>query len=284
MIERERSAFKVLEQEYMNAFGSYIRKFNEILNKIINEYAGHTLFSEFKECLMGGKRLRPLLLMLSYESCGGKGEPVMPAAVAIEILHTVSLIHDDIIDEELERRGMKPLYISAGLKSAILSADYAFSMILDLSSKYERPEVAKILSKAAAEMSAGELKEMEVLRRRKPIGLEEYLEIISLKTASLFRAAAHLGAVISSNGQAYTEELKTFGYHLGMAYQLRDDIRDLGRKGELTSLLNIGDKARILIQEMKKYINLAMEKLDTIPLSPPVLLLKKLAIDFMVSV
>ncbi len=269
----------VYEKEYMKTYERYITAFEEALNKVIENYKDHELFVDFKNCIRGGKRLRPILLLMSNEVCGGGKEDIMPAAVAIELLHTVSLIHDDIIDEELNRRGRAPLYISSGLKSAILSADYAFSIILDLSSRYRDSEVARILAKAASEMSSGELKELKIIEKRKAISLKEYLEIISLKTASLFKAATYLGALLSRNAEKYAKELEAFGYNLGMAYQIRDDLKDLDKEKELTSLLNVDNKAKVLIDEMKKYIRQALEKLDKIPQCPTILLLKKLVTD-----
>lgn len=273
---------KATEREYLSVFDHYIRAFEEGLSRIMREYREHELFPQFMESMRGGKRLRPVLLMLSQEACGGGEEDAIPAAVAIEILHTVSLIHDDIIDEEVERRGRLPMYISAGLKSAILSADYAFSIILDLSSRYKTREVTRILSRAASEMSVGELKEMRAMREGKKLNLKEYLNIISLKTASLFKAATHIGALLSKGTLA--EEFASFGYNLGMAYQLRDDLRDLGKKGELTSLLDVSDKARVLMEEMRKYIERALEKLEKVSWNPSTSLLKKLVVDFMGSI
>ncbi len=275
---------KAIEREYLAVFDRYIRAFEEGLSRIMKEYREHELFPQFMESMRGGKRLRPVLLMLSQEACGGGDEDVIPAAVAVELLHTVSLIHDDIIDEEIERRGRLPMYISAGLKSAVLSADYAFSIILDLSSRYKSREVTKVLSKAASEMSVGELKEMKALREGRKLSLEEYLNIISLKTASLFKAAAQLGALLSKGALTLAEEFASFGYNLGMAYQLRDDLRDLGKKGELTSLLDVSDKAKVLMEEMRKYIAMALEKLEKVSWNPSTILLRKLLVDFMASI
>ncbi len=275
---------EAVEREYLSIFDRYIRAFERGLDKIMKEYREHELFPQFMESMRGGKRLRPVLLMLTQEACGGGDEDVIPAAVAIEILHTVSLIHDDIIDEEKVRRGRLPMYISAGLKSAVLSADYAFSIILDLSSRYRNKEVTRVLSKAASEMSVGELKEMKALKEGRKLSLDEYLNIISLKTASLFKAATQLGALLSKGASGLVEEFESFGYNLGMAYQLRDDLRDLDKKRELTSLLDVGDKAMVLMEEMRKYVERALEKLEKVSWSVSANLLKKLAVDFLISI
>lgn len=272
-----------IEHEYFIIFSRYIRAFEEGLNKIMERYKGHELFPQLMESMKGGKRLRPVLLMLSQEVCGG-GEDAIPAAVAVELLHTVSIIHDDIIDEEVERRGRPPMYISAGLKSAVLSADYAFSVIFDLSSKYRMWRIVKLISRTASEMSMGELMELRALEEGEKLSLEEYLRIISLKTASLFEAAARIGALLSKGGPRFARELASFGHNLGMAYQIRDDLMDLGKKGELASLLDVDDKAKVLVGELHKYVERALEKLEKLPLNPSTLLLKKLVLDFVAPV
>ncbi|NIQ06856.1 MAG: polyprenyl synthetase family protein, partial [Candidatus Korarchaeota archaeon] len=153
-----------------------------------------------------------------------------PAAVAVELAHMESLIHDDIIDRDHLRRGQLAFHDSYGYEMALLSADFLLSMILEITSRSADPRIAETLAQETCRMCEGELEEIRVCKSGHEIGMDEYIGIISKKTASLFEASAKIGAIIGGAQEHEIEALSSYGKHLGIAYQIRDDITDLKKK------------------------------------------------------
>ncbi len=233
-------------------------------------------YSPLKEFLSGGKKVRPALLLIVHDACGGGGNPG-PAAAAIELIHAASLIHDDIIDRSTQRRGEFSFHMKYGFEMSILVADFILSLVLDIASTYEDRRVGEILSKASKLMSIGEMREVQVLESEKPLSLDEYLEILKFKTAVLFEAATSLGAVIAGRSDV-SEDLGLYGLYMGMAYQIKDDLLDWGSPGELTSLLR-EEGLRDLLEEMANNLaKEAIEKLEVLENSPQRDLLRDLAL------
>ena len=187
----------------------------------------------------GGKRLRPLLVLLCSKACGYKGHDHVKLAAVIEFLHTAMLLHDDVVDESDLRRGRKTVNAAWGNAPSVLVGDFlhsrAFEMLVDIGNI----RVMEILSRATNVIAEGEVQQLTFVRN--PATTEvEYMEIISRKTAMLFQAAAHAGAVLASADEKTEHALRDYGLHLGIAFQMVDDQLDyLGTQEELGK--NIGD-------------------------------------------
>lgn len=174
-----------------------------------------------------GKQLRPMFVFLSAKLHGPVNESTYRAAALVELLHTATLVHDDVVDESLERRGFFSINALWKNKIAVLVGDYLLSKGLLLSTAAEDFKHLHILSEAVAQMSEGELLQMEKSRK---LNLKEeiYFEIIKGKTASLLSSACAVGAWSSSKSEEITNKMKMFGEKTGMAFQIKDDLFDYG--------------------------------------------------------
>ncbi len=171
----------------------------------------------------------------------------MPAAIGVELLHTESIIHDDIIDEDLVRRDRETFHARYGINPSILSADYVLGIVLDIASQYADLRVGRELSRAVLRMSEGEYSEFKIQTDGIKIDSKEYIEIISNKTASLFQTSAKIGAMIAGAKQQTIESMSDFGLNLGIAYQIQDDIIDWDQKASLERALG---KEQTALQKM----------------------------------
>lgn len=169
----------------------------------------------------GGKRIRPIILILSSELFSGDADECVDAALAIELIHSASLIHDDILDMGLVRRGVPSVYKQFGLAAAILCGDFLISKSIELISKYDRA-VIQDFGRAGMAMAEGEA--IDVNSNETKFSESDYFECINKKTASLFAASACMGSRISGAPAQSVGRLTEFGTHLGMAYQIVDDI------------------------------------------------------------
>lgn len=172
-----------------------------------------------------GKQLRPLLVFLSAKMLGEVNPSTYTAAAMIELLHTATLIHDDVVDESYERRGFFSINALWKSKIAVLVGDYILSKGLLLSVKNKEYELLEIMSEAVKEMSEGELKQIEKTRRLN-IKEDDYFEIIKKKTASLIASCTANGAKSVNASDETVEKMKNFGLNLGIAFQIRDDLFD----------------------------------------------------------
>ena len=172
-----------------------------------------------------GKQIRPMLVFLSAKLCGNVNEKSYRAASLIELLHTATLVHDDVVDDSNERRGFFSLNALWKNKIAVLVGDYLLSRGLLLSLDNDDFELLKIVSEAVREMSEGELLQIEKARR---LDIEEriYFDIIKKKTASLISACCTCGAVSAGSSREMNERLKKFGENVGIAFQIKDDLFD----------------------------------------------------------
>jgi len=175
-----------------------------------------------------GKQLRPMFVFLSAKLQGEVNESTYRAAALVELLHTATLVHDDVVDESLERRGFFSINAIWKNKIAVLVGDYLLSKGLLLSTSNNDFEHLHILSEAVRQMSEGELLQIEKSRK---LNLEEdiYFEIIRNKTASLLSSACAVGAWSSSKDAAITARMKSFGEKVGVAFQIKDDLFDYGK-------------------------------------------------------
>ncbi|MEQ1799237.1 MAG: polyprenyl synthetase family protein [Lacibacter sp.] len=174
-----------------------------------------------------GKQVRPMFVFLSAKLFGDITESTHRAAALVELLHTATLVHDDVVDESMERRGFFSINALWKNKIAVLVGDYLLSKGLLLSLKNDDFTTLKILSEAVEKMSEGELLQIEKTRK---LNLSEdvYFEIIKNKTASLLSSACAAGAWSTTNDPYKTEQMKLFGEKAGIAFQIKDDLFDYG--------------------------------------------------------
>ncbi len=176
-----------------------------------------------------GKQLRPMFVFLSARLCGPVNESTYRAASLVELLHTATLVHDDVVDESLERRGFFSTYALWKNKISVLVGDYLLAKGLLLSLDHNDFRILQLLSGAVRKMSEGELLQIEKART---LNLEEsvYFEIIRNKTASLLASSCAAGAFSTSGDEAVTEKLNRFGEAVGIAFQIKDDLFDYGNE------------------------------------------------------
>ncbi len=177
-----------------------------------------------------GKQLRPVLVFLSASISGEPNKSTRTAAALIELLHTATLIHDDVVDDSYERRGFFSLYAIWKTKISVLVGDYLLSKGLLLAIDEKEYRLLEIVSQAVKEMSEGELVQIQKSRRLN-ITEQEYYEIIRKKTATLIVACAASGASSVTDDAEVINRLRAYGEHAGIAFQIKDDIFDYQKKG-----------------------------------------------------
>lgn len=177
----------------------------------------------------GGKRLRPIITLLSAEAVGANPKNVLDIAVAIEFLHTFTLIHDDIMDNSDERRGLKTIHKKWNENVAILAGDFlsglSYRIILNSSIK-NIIQILKLFTDVFLEVCKGQYEDLK-LAERKVVSMNKYLRMIKYKTASLLAASAEIGALAGGGKQKQVKALREFGLNLGMAFQIKDDLLDI---------------------------------------------------------
>ena len=187
----------------------------------------------------GGKRLRPMLLLLAAKALGETNRNHLILAAVIEFIHTATLLHDDVVDESDLRRGKESANAVWGNAASVLVGDYLYSSAFEMMVRTNNMRVMEILSRTTTAIAEGEV--LQLLNCNNPETTEaKYLEVISRKTAILFSAATRLSAVLSGANQTIEENLAHYGQHLGIAFQLIDDALDYkATKEELGK--NLGD-------------------------------------------
>src|SRR3954447_8473529 len=174
----------------------------------------------------GGKRLRPLVLLLAGRGYGGDLETLVTAGAGVELLHTASLVHDDTVDRAPLRRGRPTLNSILSSGAVILLGDFLFAQSAMLAAATNSPRVVRVFASTLADICDGQLREM-FTGHRLDQSQEEYERRIYGKTASLFAGAAEMGAVIGSAPEEDVQSLRRYGTELGMAFQIVDDVLDL---------------------------------------------------------
>lgn len=199
---------------------------------LINQLSQHIILS-------GGKRLRPMLVLLTARSCGYEGEEDALLAAVIEFIHTATLLHDDVVDDSDMRRGQETASHIWGNEAAVLVGDYLYSRAFQMMVRAESMRIMSLLSDATNTIAQGEV--LQLLNVNDPDTSEEkYHEVIYGKTACLFEAATQIGAILG-NCDAETEAaMANFGKHLGTAFQLVDDALDYSADSEELGK-NVGD-------------------------------------------
>ncbi|MBS1605886.1 MAG: polyprenyl synthetase family protein [Bacteroidetes bacterium] len=207
-----REELVVFEKTFKEAVKSQVPLLDRIMQFIVNRK---------------GKQMRPMFVLLSAKLCGPVDEAAYRAASLVELLHTATLVHDDVVDESLERRGFFSTYALWKTKISVLVGDYLLSKGLFLSLEHSDFRVLQLLSDAVREISEGELLQLE---KSRSLNLKEdvYFDIIRSKTASLLAASCAAGAFAASRDEVLTDKLRRFGEKVGIAFQIKDDLFDYG--------------------------------------------------------
>lgn len=226
---------KVIEEElklFEKKFAENVWVSNPLLNRILRFIIKRK-----------GKQMRPMFVFLSAKIAGNVKDETYRAAALIELLHTATLVHDDVVDNAMVRRNFFSINALWESKIAVLVGDFLLSKGLLLSLEHEDYDILKITSRAVKEMSEGELLQIEKARK---LDIQEdiYFDIIRAKTASLLSAACSAGAFSATGDKEMTEHFRLFGEYVGIAFQIKDDLFDYGKD-------NIGKPTGIDIKEKK---------------------------------
>lgn len=185
---------------------------------MIPELAGHLVTA-------GGKRLRPMLTLAAAGACGYSGDDHIKLAAAVELIHGATLLHDDVVDGSLLRRGLKTANVIWGNKESVLVGDFIFSRAFELMVAARNLKVLQILAAASGVIAEGEVLQLST-QKNLAATFDMYLAVVESKTAALFAAATHAGAAIAEPRAAVESAFRRYGRELGIAYQLVDDALD----------------------------------------------------------
>ena len=304
----------------MNQF--YGLDMNMYFSSLVSDKEPKGLYDPIRYSLdAGGKRLRPRLVMLANQLLGGDEKDALPAAIAIEVFHTFTLLHDDVMDHSLTRRGRESVYAKWGTNTAILSGD---QMLIEAYKRISQvpeslvPQVLRLFNIMATEVCEGQQWDME-FEKRCP-SLEEYIAMIGKKTSALIAYALRIGACIAHGSEQQQQALYDFGYRLGLAFQIQDDYLDcfgtaetLGKpiggdirehkktylylvarqKGADTSILDSGDFEKVIsvyqslqvdqltLHEVQRLTEEAVACLESLPHNDAYTQLRQLAINLL---
>ncbi len=248
----------------------YERRISEAIDKVLLEEQPRSLFDPARYILsIGGKRLRPLLTLMAADLFGGEVESAVNPALAIEIFHNFSLLHDDLMDNADMRRGNPTVHMRWNANSAILSGD---AMVIEAYRYIARvpramlPEILDLFSTTAMEICKGQQYDMD-FEQRMDVTENEYIEMIRLKTAVLIGSALKIGALLAKATPQDADALYQYGIHIGLAFQLKDDLLDVygdpktfGKKigGDIMS----NKKTYLLIKSLKNANKAQREELE----------------------
>lgn len=204
-----------------------IEQFREAFRKTL--YSDNPLLEQVVEHLLKapGKQLRPMLVLLAARMVGKVNEKVIRVALALEMLHTASLVHDDVVDESDRRRGLPSVNALLSNQVAVLAGDFILSKALECAALTEDVRVVRYIAQLGQSLADGELLQLDN-QDSEVLSEAVYFDIISRKTASLFSLCARLGALAAGGSEAEAERLAQFGKLIGICFQLRDDVFDYG--------------------------------------------------------
>jgi len=185
----------------------------------LTDISGHLVYG-------GGKRVRPMVTLLAYSAFGGKRvQDIVDIATAMELIHTATLLHDDIIDGADTRRGKESAFKKYGLKSTLVAGDFLFIKAFEFAGKFDET-VVQWTADACTLLTEGEILQGHFNRNRS-VTLDDYVEIVKRKTASLFQTGAKVGAYLAGANPALVDETERYGLNMGIAFQMIDDILDV---------------------------------------------------------
>ncbi|MEN6350484.1 MAG: polyprenyl synthetase family protein [Syntrophomonas sp.] len=210
--------FSPIEDEMALVESSLSQNINSSIN-LLNEASVHLIKA-------GGKRLRPAFALLAAKIYLDDLQDVIPIAVALELIHMASLVHDDVIDNSESRRGTETVKSKWGNRVSIYAGDYILARALSLAATYERTDIIDVLAEASMKICEGEVIQMLSCYNVR-LGLKNYLRRIERKTALLISLSCQLGAMVGNAPSEAVFALKKYGYFLGMAFQVTDDILDI---------------------------------------------------------
>lgn len=238
----------VLLQQGMQAVETLMR---EVVNSdvpVLRDASHHILEA-------GGKRVRPRLALLSYLAVGGQQvEDVAPIAAAIEMMHTASVVHDDINDHGVLRRGRPSVNAIWGRTFALLTGDFLFTKVYELMAPYKDLNI--LLANAAVALVEGETLQASAVKENR-LTREVYMDVIGRKTAALFDAAGRMGALLAGASDSISDALGQYGYKVGLAFQIIDDVLDLTVDSE-----KLGKTAGIDAEQGKGFASVQTESAD----------------------
>ncbi|MDH3677233.1 MAG: polyprenyl synthetase family protein [Nitrosopumilus sp.] len=244
----------------VETYGKYIDKINHSLDKELDLYSESEFIDPLKYSLDGGKRIRPIILVLAAESVGEIDDNTLAASCAVEFLHMESIIHDDIIDNETLRRQKDPFHIKYGYNTSVLTGDFVLGLILGISSRLDNARITKELASTAMLMSEGEMIESR-LETSEDVTFDDYLKVIEYKTAVAFQAASRIGAIIGKGTEEEIESLTEYGKNIGIAYQIRDDLFDWRNEDKLFNfLIKKSSDPRDVFDKMEELLKYYSEK------------------------
>lgn len=216
-------------QKLQPDFRMSMARVEEELTKNLPSDQPSVLYSAARHLIRrGGKRIRPALVLLAHRAANGKRDInwVLPIAVAVELIHTATIVHDDIIDKSPLRRGTQTVNAQWGNDAALIAGDLLFSKAFGMIGSHEDRRLSEVMSRACMRLAEGEV--LEVLHTGDVEMTEEvYLEIIERKTASLFEACTRCGAILGGASEDEIAMLSRYGYQLGTGFQIADDILDV---------------------------------------------------------
>lgn len=244
-------------------FENYINKVDNAIKQELDLYSASEFFEPLQYSLEGGKRIRPLILILSAESVGKCDENAYSASCAVELLHTESVIHDDIIDNEILRRRKDPFHIKYGYNTSIITGDFVLGLILNISSRLDNARIGRELAITAMMMSEGEMIETR-LETSEDVTFDDYVKVMEYKTATAFEAAAKIGAILGGGTEEQILALAEYGKNMGIAYQIRDDLQDWNNEDKLfNTLIKKSSDPRIVFDRMDVMLNNYSKKAKT---------------------
>jgi len=222
----------ILVADDMTAVNSLITQRLQSEVALVNQISGYIINS-------GGKRLRPVLVLLSARAFGYEGDQHFNLAAIVEFIHTATLLHDDVVDASDRRRGQETANALWGNEAAVLVGDFLYSRAFQMMVDAQRMRVMEILAHATNVIAEGEV--LQLLNCNDPDTTEQrYLDVIHCKTAKLFEAAAQLGAVLYDAAPEQEQAMAKYGMHLGTAFQLVDDVLDYSASSDEMGK-NVGD-------------------------------------------
>ena len=212
-------------------------KVNQFIDEVVGLESEPTLLYQAARHIIeaGGKRLRPYLVLKSCKLVGGREEDALPTAAALELLHTFTLIHDDIIDEDEKRRGLATVHVEWGLPTAIVTGDLLFAKVYEAITKHTDPlrvspkrilQVLRNISGATVTICEGQILDM-IFEHKKTVSEDQYFRMIKAKTAALFETSARCGAILGGAKKRHVERLGRYGHYAGTGFQVIDDVLGL---------------------------------------------------------
>jgi octaprenyl-diphosphate synthase len=223
---------KLSLKEISNPIKSELERFDDIFKAALRSNVGLVDLVARYIIRQKGKKIRPLLVLLSAKISGGVTDRTYRGATLVELLHTATLIHDDVVDDADKRRGMWSINALFKNKVAVLMGDYLLSRGLMISVDGKDYDFLGVTTNAVKRMSEGELLQIQKTRKL-DIDEETYFKVISDKTASLLETCCSIGAMSTTDNKEYIEAMRNFGHSLGMSFQIRDDILDYEGKSNL---------------------------------------------------